>query len=126
MEKQIELGKVITTKKKFRYWIGLLLGFGCLVNYFDRINLTVAGQVLMDELSISPAMFGILLSSFSWTYALMQIPMGVVLDRIGVKWLNRVCSIVWVFATGLTAFISGLLPLFILRLSLGVAEAPAF
>ncbi|EUJ24060.1 major facilitator superfamily protein [Listeria grandensis FSL F6-0971] len=126
MEQQMKPKRVVATKKKFRYWIGLLLGFGCLVNYFDRINLTVAGQVLMDELSITPAMFGILLSSFSWTYALMQIPMGLVLDRIGVKWLNRVCSIVWVFATGLTAFISGLLPLFILRLSLGVAEAPAF
>lgn len=126
MAVQMEVAKEIKTKKKFRFWIGALLGFGCLVNYFDRINLTVAAPQLMEELHISPGMFGILASAFAWTYTLLQVPTGMLLDKIGVKWLNRVCSVIWVFATGLTALISGLLPLFILRLMLGVAEAPGF
>lgn len=110
----------------FRYWIAALFGFGTLVNYFDRINLTVASTDIMHEFHMSPGAFGILASAFAWTYTMLQIPTGVLLDRIGVKWLNRICSALWVISTGLTAFISGLFPLFMLRLLLGVAEAPAF
>lgn len=115
-----------TKTKKFRYWICIMLGFGCLINYFDRINLTIAGPFLMRDFHITAVQFGILASAYAWTYAALQIPTGMILDKFGVKWVQRCCAVLWSVVTFATAFITGLLPLFILRLILGVGEAPAF
>ena len=46
------------------------------INYIDRASLSVAMPMISREFSISPAIQGILLSSFFWTYCLMQIPGG--------------------------------------------------
>jgi MFS transporter, ACS family, D-galactonate transporter len=113
-------------KGRYRYLIGFLLGVGILVNYFDRVNLSAATPAIMKEFHMTPTMFGIVASSFAWTYTLLQIPTGMILDKLGVKWITRLGTLVWGIATGLTALISGLAPLLILRMILGVAEAPAF
>lgn len=44
------------------------------INYIDRASLSVAMPMISREFSISPAIQGLLLSSFFWTYCLMQIP----------------------------------------------------
>jgi len=49
-----------------------LLGFGVLVNYFDRVNLSVSQDALHSAFGISTVQFGYLLSAYSWTYALLQ------------------------------------------------------
>ena len=63
-----------------RWFIAGLLGFGVLVNYFDRVNVSVAEQALHAEFGITTIQFGYLLSAYSWTYALCQLPSGVLLD----------------------------------------------
>ncbi|WCK56571.1 MFS transporter [Aneurinibacillus sp. Ricciae_BoGa-3] len=111
---------------RFRYLIGLLLGVGILVNYLDRVNLTAASPTIMQEFHLTPTMFGVLASSFAWTYTLLQIPTGLLLDKLGVKWITRLSTLIWAISTAITASISGLGPLLILRMVLGAAEAPAF
>lgn len=113
-------------KGSARWGIGVLLFTGVLFNYFDRVNLSVAAVPLEQELHLTPGALGILLSAFSWSYLIMQIPVGALLDRIGVKWLMRVSSILWSLVTFLTAIIGGLGGLLIVRVILGFAEAPAF
>ena len=108
-----------------RWGIALLLGVGILVNYFDRVNMSVAGTGLRDAFGMNPAQLGILLSSFTWSYGLTQIPIGLLLDKIGVKWIMRVTSVLWGIATLLTAVVSGFGLILVTRLLLGVAEAPA-
>ena len=66
---------------KRRWGIACLLGFGVLVNYFDRVNLSVSHAALHDTFAISTVTFGYLLSAYSWTYALLQIPSGILLDK---------------------------------------------
>ena len=44
------------------------------INYIDRASLSVAMPMISHEFSISPAIQGLLLSSFFWTYCLMQVP----------------------------------------------------
>ena len=68
-----------------RWGIALLLGFGVLVNYFDRVNLSVSGDALHAAFGISTVTFGYLSSAYSWTYAALQLPSGCLLDRFGVK-----------------------------------------
>ena len=75
-----------------RWGIALLLGIGILVNYFDRVNLTVSGGALRHEFGIDDIGFGYLLSAFGWTYAIAQIPVGILLDRFGVKVVGRIST----------------------------------
>jgi hypothetical protein len=52
-----------------RWWIGVLLGSGILVNYFDRIALSVVGPQLEQEFGLTPAEMGLIFSVFFWSYA---------------------------------------------------------
>lgn len=109
-----------------RWGIAVLLGVGVLINYFDRVNLTVAGPALRSEFGIDDATFGILLSGFAWTYAALQIPVGTILDRYGVTFIGRATTLLWSIASGLTALATGFATLFGVRLLLGVGETPTF
>jgi sugar phosphate permease len=109
-----------------RWGIAILLGVGIVINYFDRVNLSVAAKPLISEYHLSEADLGIILSSFLWSYAILQIPIGVLLDRTGVKWLMRWGTLLWTIATFMTAIVSGFGLILLARLLLGVAETPAF
>jgi ACS family D-galactonate transporter-like MFS transporter len=109
-----------------RWIIAALLGFGVLVNYFDRVNVSVAEQALHAEFGITTIQFGYLLSAYSWTYALCQLPSGVLLDRFGVRLVGSVSSFLWGIATFAAAAAPGLTSFFAARLLLGVGEAPTF
>src|SRR5262249_57618400 len=73
-----------------RWVIALLLGFGVLVNYFDRVNLSVSQQALTETFGLSAVMFGYLSSAYNWTYAALQLPSGLILDRFGVRLVGRI------------------------------------
>ncbi|NTF45354.1 MFS transporter [Rhizobium rhizogenes] len=109
-----------------RWWIAGLLAIGVLVNYFDRVNLTVASPLIQDEFHIGPAEMGILFSAFGWTYGFLQIPVGMLLDRFGVQRVMRWSTFSWGIASVITAFSTGMSTLFLSRMLLGVAETPGF
>jgi len=106
--------------------MAFLLAFGVIVNFFDRINLSVSQDALHASFGLSLIAFGYLSSAFSWTYALMQMPAGILLDRFGVRRVGRISTFLWSIAS-FGAAISPALGLFFgARLLLGVAEAPTF
>lgn len=109
-----------------RWRIALLLGLGVLVNYFDRVNLSVSHGALITAFGISDVAFGYLSSTYSFTYCLLQIPIGVILDRFGVRRVGRVGTFLWSVATFGAAVTPSLGGLFGARLLLGVGEAPTF
>jgi sugar phosphate permease len=109
-----------------RWGIALLLGFGVLVNYFDRVNLSVSRDALQDAFGISAVMFGYLSSAYNWTYAILQLPSGLLLDRFGVRRVGIVSTIIWSVASFAAAISSGIGALFASRLLLGIGEAPTF
>jgi MFS transporter, ACS family, D-galactonate transporter len=109
-----------------RWRIAWLLGIGILVNYFDRVNLSVSHNALIGAFGISDVAFGYLSSAYNWTYAACQLPMGVVLDKFGVRRVGRVGTFLWSaasFAASITPTLGGF---FGARFLLGVGEAPAF
>jgi sugar phosphate permease len=109
-----------------RWGIAGLLGIGIVINYFDRVNLSVATTPLIKEFHFSNAEIGLLLSSYLWSYTLLQIPVGTLLDRIGIKWIMRVGTILWSIACFMTAIVSGLGLILLSRILLGIGESPAF
>ncbi len=109
-----------------RWGIGLILGFGVLVNYIDRSALSVAATPLHRDLGLGPAEFGLLSGAFFWIYAIAQVPIGVLLDRYGVTLLSRVSALLWTVASILTALAPNFALLLAARSFLGIAEAPTF
>jgi MFS transporter, ACS family, D-galactonate transporter len=109
-----------------RWRIAVLLGAGVLVNYFDRVNLSVSYGVITHDFSLSTIAFGYLLSAYSWTYALCQIPAGALLDRFGVRVVGRVSTFLWSIASLAASVSRGARQFFVARLLLGVGEAPTF
>jgi MFS transporter, ACS family, D-galactonate transporter len=109
-----------------RWMIASLLGFGVLVNYFDRVNVSVSQQALHAAFGVTTIQFGYLLSAYSWTYALMQVPCGVLLDKFGVRPVGRISTLLWSMACFGSALSTGIPTFFASRLLLGVGEAPTF
>jgi MFS family permease len=109
-----------------RWRIAFLLGVGVLVNYFDRVNLSVAHAALITTFAISNVTFGYLSAAYNWTYALCQLPMGVMLDKFGVRRVGRVSSFIWSVASFAAAVTPNLGGFFAARLLLGIGEAPTF
>ncbi|HYX50773.1 MAG TPA: MFS transporter, partial [Ktedonobacteraceae bacterium] len=99
---------------------------GIVINYFDRVNLSVATTSLIKDFHFTNTDIGLLLSAYLWSYTLLQIPVGAILDRIGVKWIMRVGIIIWSIASFMTAIVSGLGLILLSRILLGIGESPAF
>ncbi|QFU88968.1 MFS transporter [Amycolatopsis sp. YIM 10] len=107
-----------------RWGIAGVLGVGMFVNYIDRVNLSIAAPEIMRDFEISASQMGLLSSAFLWTYAMLQLPIGSIVDRIGVRWVNRVAAALWAVASFASAAAGGLGLLLASRLVLGVGEAP--
>lgn len=109
-----------------RWRITWLLGIGVLVNYFDRVNLSASHAALIASFGISDIAFGYLSGAYNITYWLCQLPIGVVLDKFGVRRVGRVGTFLWSLATFGGAIAPTLGALFGARFLLGVGEAPTF
>lgn len=103
-----------------------LLVTGMIVCYAHRNALSVASPLMIEELKLSPAVMGVLLSAFFWSYSLMQIPAGWVVDRFGVKRAYAYGFVVWSIASIFTGFANGLVALVALRMLLGIGQSVAF
>lgn len=109
-----------------RWRIASLLGVGVLINYFDRVNLSVSHDALFAAFGISNVVFGYLSSAYNLTYAALQLPIGVILDKLGVKRVGRIGTFLWSCASFGGAVTPTLGGLFGARFLLGIGEAPTF
>lgn len=111
---------------KVRWKIFLMMLFLIAINYIDRASLSVAMPLIAKEFDIGPATQGLLLSSFFWTYAFMQIPGGMLADRFGPRVVIAGSTLGWGFFQAVAAACTGWVPLLFTRLGLGMAEAPIY
>jgi ACS family D-galactonate transporter-like MFS transporter len=104
----------------------VLLAISVFINYIDRGNLSIAAPMLKDELGISAAQLGVLLSAFFWTYACLHLFYGWVVDRLNVNWVFAGAFLLWSAATAATGLVHTFTALFVLRLLLGMGEAASY
>ena len=109
-----------------RFLILGLLFVTVVINYLDRSNLSIAATRLSADLGIDPKQLGVILSAFGWTYALMQIPGGWLVDRVRPRLLYPAAIVLWSLATFGLGFAGSFVALIILRLAVGAFEAPAY
>jgi ACS family D-galactonate transporter-like MFS transporter len=109
-----------------RWVLATLLFSGMVFCYAQRGALSVAAKDIMQELGLTKADMGVLLSAFFWSYSLMQVPAGWVVDRHGVKRSYAVGYFFWSLASLVTGLAKSLLTLNILRMLLGIGQSVAF
>jgi sugar phosphate permease len=96
------------------------------VNYIDRATLAVANPLIREDLGLSIADMGYLLSAFLWAYAFAQLPTGAMVDRLGPRILLSVGLSLWSFAQLLGGLVQNFGQFFSARVLLGIGEAPQF
>jgi sugar phosphate permease len=114
----------IKSNGNFRWTVVIWLLIGGVINYLDRTNLSIAAPEMIKELHLNNTDIGLMGTVFSWTYAMMQLPSGWLIDRFGAKRVFSIAVIWWSFATALTGACNKLGTLLGARFLLGVGEAP--
>jgi ACS family glucarate transporter-like MFS transporter len=109
-----------------RGWIALLIFTVVIINYIDRIALSVAAKPIVAEFGFSPVQMGYLFSGFLWTYVVCLIPLGVLVERVGARNMVGGGIAIWSAATALTAATGGFVSILLARLVMGASEATAF
>ena len=111
---------------KIRFKILALLFISVVINYMDRTNISVAAPAITEDLQLTSVQLGILFSAFGWTYAALQIPGGILVDRFAPRVLYAFCLIAWSAMTLLQGITRGFAGLLGLRLAIGIFEAPSY
>jgi ACS family glucarate transporter-like MFS transporter len=106
-----------------------LLAATATASYLSRVNVSVAGALMMKELALDQIRMGRVFSAFLLGYAVCQIPAGMLADRFGARRVLGIAALSWVAATALMAVSPAAAALPVLlgaRLLLGIGEAPTF
>jgi len=119
---------VVPGRQTHARWFPILalIAFGTMLNYLDRTVLGIAAPSLTKDLGLTAAMMGIAFSAFSWSYALLQIPGGIFLDRFGTRRAYTVALVGWSACTAAMGLVVGLPQLVLTRIGVGMFEAPCF
>src|SRR4029078_9459217 len=109
-------------------WVPILalVAIGTMINYLDRTVLGIAAPFLTRDLALSGAQMGLVFSAFSWSYAALQIPGGIFLDRFGTRLTYFIAVVCWSAFTALMGVVRSLPALIMTRIGVGVFEAPCF
>ena len=106
-----------------RWWIIGLIFLATLINYIDRLTLSVLAPVITQDLGLSNTEFGGIVVWFLLAYTISQSVSGKLYDRIGTRRGFTVSIIVWSAAAMAHAFARGLASLSVCRFFLGLGEA---
>src|SRR6266436_5538868 len=102
--------------------IGLIF-LATLINYIDRLTISVLAPVIRESLHLSNLQYASLGTWFLLAYTISQLLSGRLYDRIGTR-LGFTCSVVvWSIASLLHAVARGLTSLSVFRFVLGLGEA---
>lgn len=114
------------TDHRIRWWILLLLFFAMEINILDRQVLSLVAPVLRDEFHLSNTDYGRILFCFLLGMTLGQIPVGMMMDRLGPRKGFCVIFLGWSLANLLQGFAGTVLQFCALRLLLGLNECGAY
>jgi sugar phosphate permease len=109
-----------------RWFVLLLMSLMYLICYMDRSNISVAQPEIAKAFGLSKTSMALVLSAFTWAYAVGQIPAGWLGDRLGPKKVLTGIMSWWSVAAMITGAAVGLGSLFGARFLLGLGEAGAF
>ncbi len=109
-----------------RWYIVLATFFLSVLLYVDRVCISAAKDSVSRDLALSETQMGWVFSAFALGYALLQTPGGILADRLGPRRVLSLIVAFWSVFTGLTAAVSSLGSMLVVRFLFGAGEAGAF
>lgn len=108
-----------------RWMVVFLLAFGLMIAFMDRTSMSaaIADHRFVSHFALTHVQRGWLGSSVFWAYGLLQLPMGWMVDRYGVKWPYAICFLLWCVAAAATGIVTTVSGLLVVRVLIGAAEA---
>ena len=125
-------GRVMSQPSRSKALMGLqwtaviLCAAAIAINYVDRSTIAIANPQIRSEFHISAAQFGALQSAWALSFAAAQIPIGLLIDRLGPGMLLGVSLVLWSVSVAAGGFAGNYRQLFGARALLGVTESPAY
>jgi sugar phosphate permease len=108
-------------------WVAVgMCTFAIALNYIDRSTLAIGNLKIREEFGISATAIGALQSAWSIAFALAQIPVGLLVDRVGSRRLLGWALVLWSVAQAAGGWMVGYFSFMWSRVALGVFESPAF
>lgn len=110
--------------KNLRWVIVFLLLTLYMINYLDRVALSIVLPLVETDLQLNAEQFGIIFGAFFFGYAIFNFLGGIAADRFGSLWVLGAAVALWSIFCGLTAIATGFWSMLILRVLFGMAEGP--
>lgn len=110
---------------KKRDFILIMLIILSVVTFLDRTCITFASVEIKHDLGIDQSGWGWVMSIFTLSYGLMQIPLGALGDRVGHRWVLALIVFWWSLFTSFTGLAGGLMSMLAIRFCFGIGEAGA-
>ena len=109
-----------------RYWVVVFALALAMIMYIQRVAISQAIVPISVELNLSKAEQGMILGAFGLSYALFEIPMGLLGDKLGVRWVLSQLVLAWSLFLALTGAVWNVTSLWIMRFLFGAGEAGCF
>ncbi|WP_413736790.1 MFS transporter [Sodalis sp. RH21] len=110
--------------KNLRWAIVFLLALVYMINYLDRVALSITVPMIEKDLTLNAEQFGIIFGSFFFGYAIFNFIGGLAVDKFGPTAVMAAAVGLWSIFCGMTAIATGFYSMLILRILFGMAEGP--
>ena len=110
--------------KNIRWIIVLLLFLVYMINYLDRVALSITVPMIEKDLALNAEQFGMIFGSFFFGYAVFNFIGGLAVDKFGATLVMGLAVGLWSLFCGLTAVATGFYSMLVLRVLFGMAEGP--
>ncbi len=118
----MESEETVKPKKRLRWWIAWTLFFSTVINYINRMTLSVLAPVITQQFHLNHSQLSWVFGFFQLSYAGMWLIGGVLLDIIGTRLGLAIAVIWWSIISMLTGFANSLSQFAIFRFLLGIGE----
>lgn len=109
--------------KKVAWRLVPFLGIVYFASFLDRVNIGFAALQMNADLGLSPEAYGFGAGIFFLTYAALEVPSNLILERVGARrWIFRIL-VSWGLLSAATAFVWDETSFYTVRFLLGAAEA---
>ena len=109
-----------------RYWVVVFALALAMVMYIQWVAISQAIVPISADLQLTKAQTGMILGAFGLSYALFEIPMGLLGDKLGVRRVLSQLVLLWSLCLALTGWVWNLTSLWIMRFLFGAGEAGCF
>ncbi len=109
-----------------RYFVVLLAISLAVLSYVQRVAISQAAEPIAHDLHVPKAEMGFIFGAFALAYALFEIPMGLLGDRLGVRRVLTQIVLAWSVCTALTGAAWNVASMVVIRFLFGAGEAGCF